>query len=720
MADTIMCAVALIVYYGGVLKTPKWKKENGYELLCIGTVLLIILTGIGAAVYQIVGIPINLVSTSVTILIMDVIMWARVWRQKRLAKNVWPLMEGVFLLVLICVVLVCAIVCFGVTLDLNYGGVDPARYLTYASKILENQTISGEYMTNFVNAMFMLFFSPFLPKISYYRAMVCADIFMHILSICMFYILISKINRSRARWCNVLLTVMYFGGYQLYNLCNGSFFHMVDGILMVMFLIYSALLLEREEIPYLQGIFYLTVGLFGLIGFYPILLILVGPMFLPEVILWCAGNLKHIPKKQIGILAALVLVIISGGALIAGQRVGHSFETVLNNLNAVEGTTYKTPYMDFLFFVPVLICFLGLLYRHKNENRMLARMVLVSAIVSTLWFILFLNGYMVSYYYYRFHYVLWLLAWLMTGQTINMMVKEKKGFELLAYAGFYGVVLLISLTDLDTKLWNADNRFYLDENQRYTNLAPLYKHNMQVMGGIHKNFLSEQEFQIFNYVLEDMEGEGVPMITSNYTDMHSKWYRGITWQRFSEKAYDIRYRTLYQVLKRLEKDDVKYAMILKAEPMYQSYQQQVFGRFEVLFENDMGVIYKRPEAGWNSVVDDTDLISEADQKLLAKIAKMEIEPCVVYDIYSEQIAVYSEIYVGVEVHGWINTTAPEDFIASTYRLNNDKTEYLLVCKESMFYQQNKEYFDKQEIVLETEQSMLVHYVGEGWMPSQQE
>lgn len=720
MSDTIICTAVLILYYIGVLKTPKKRRENGFELLCIGTVLLIALTGIGAAVYTVAGIPVNLVSMSVSILLADVVMWARVWKQKQCTKNEWPLVDGISLMILLGVVLACAVKCFGFTLELNYAGMDPSRYMMYATDILANQRVSGEYMTDFVNAMFMLFFSPFLPKISYYRAMVCADIFIHMLSICMFYILMSKINRGRGKWCNVLLTLMYFGGYQLYNLCYGNFFHWVDGMLMVMFLIYSALLLEREEIPHLQGILYLTVGLFGLIGFYPILLVIVGPMFLPEVILWCAGNLKSMPKKQLMALTGVAVVVIGGGALIAGQRVGHSFANILADLNGVEGVAYKTPYMDFLFFVPVLICFVGLLYRNKKENRMVARMVFVASAVMTVWFALFMKGYMVSYYYYRLYYVPWLLAWLMTGQTIYLMLEEKKGLEIAAYAGFYGVVLMTTLTDLDVRLWSADNRLYLDENQRYTTLAPLYKFNMEAMTETKYSYLQGQGLQLFNYVIENMEDEWVPMVTDAYTSMHSNWYRGITWQGYSAELYDTRYQTLYQVFENLENDGAQCFMILKVEPMHQNYQNEVFSNFEIIWENEYGVIYRRPDAGWTYALDHTDVISESTRELLVEAMNKGIEATVAYDYQGEQIAAYCAIYAGMKIDSYLNTTSAEEFIPLTYQLNNDGVQYLFVLKNSEFYKLNQEYFDRQEILLENDEGMLIHYVGDGWMPHQQE
>jgi len=102
------------------------------------------------------------------------------------------------------------------------------------------------------------------------------------------------------------------------------------------------------------------------------------------------------------------------------------------------------------------------------------------------------------------------------------------------------------------------------------------------------------------------------------------------------------------------------------------------------------------------------------------VSDMGIKPYVVYDIYGGQMAAYSEIYTGVGAHSWINGISAEEFVTYTYRLNNEEVEYLLVWKQSEFYQQNQEYFNRQEIVLETEACMLVHYIGDGWMPSQQE
>lgn len=720
MLDTLLCAAALLLYFIGILKTPKKEEKNGFESLVIGTILLIILTGGFAAIYSFIGIPVNLASTAASVFLMAAVLWIRCIRQRQLAHGKWPVMDAVSLCVVCIPVILISINRFGITLDLTYADVDPARYMLYAMDIVNVEKVHGQFLTSYINAMFIEFFSPFLMQVSYYRAMVLSDIFIHLLSVMMFYLLISQLNRGKARWCNALLTIFYFGGYQLYNLCCGAFFHWVDGILLTMFLIYAALRLEREEISHVQGILYLTVGLFGLMICYPFLLVIVGPIFVPEVIIWCKDNMKKLSRKQSILLGSIVVAVACIGVFLAGKRIDYSFERLLADLGTVEGLAYREPYMDFLFFVPVFICFLGALHRHKKENRMIARMLITASAFTAVWLVLFLNGYLVAYYYYRVYYVIWLLAWLMVGQTIHLMVKEKKAFEIKAYAGFMVVVLCISLFGVNEKLWKLDERFYLNESQRDVSLCPLYTFNAKELSVESKLTLSEAELDLYSYVIENYGYEEAPMVASVYTAMQSDWYRGIIGQAYDETFYDLRYYSLYDILQNLENRGKQYFVLLLSDPMYAEYAEYVFGAFDTEYENPECVIYRRPEAGWTSVIDETDNISEEEKDLLLRVKELGVKPELVWNMEQSVEAIYTKMYLGIEFSDWIQSSDSDEFIAQTYRLNNDGVEYLLVWKESEIYQGNREYFKAQEILLENEVGMLVSHAGSGWMPSEQE
>lgn len=721
MLSTIVCAITLIMYFAGVLMTPKRKKYNGFELLIIGTILLMIAVGIWAVGCNFVGIPVSLNSTAVIIAVIDVLLWVRCIRKKEVAHCEWKLLDAVSLFIVILPVVIVSIRRFGVELNLNYTtSLDPARYLQYAMSVVRSGQVYSEFMTDLVNALFIMFFQPFLPAISYYRAFVLADIYMHVLSVAMFYLLVSKVNRGKAKWCNAILTILYFGGYPLYNLCFGSFFHWVDGVLMTMFLIYAALLLEREEISHAQGILYLLGGLFGLCCFYPFLLVIVGPIFLPEVIIWCKDNLKKLPKKQLIILGVAAVIVLGIAVIMAGARIGHSWQGLMTALTGDEALAYREPYMDFLFFVPVLFSFLGLLHRHKKENRMIGRMVITGSVFTTIWFILFLNGFMVSYYYYRVYFVLWLLAWLMSAQTIEMMVKEKKNFEVAAYSAFYGIALILSVGGINKKIDALDERLFRDESSVNTNLFPLYSYNAEVLRGEFKSIFTEEELQVYNFVMDNLQTESVPAVTSFYSAVEAMWYQGITGQSFDKYAYDTDYNALYRVMQNLENDGKNYFMMLKKDLLYYDFKAEVFDHFEVVYETDGGVVLKRPAEGWTAAIDQQTVFSEEEKTLFANIQDSGIRPWLVYDTEDEKIAKYYEIYAGGEPENWINKCQPEEFISRTYQLNLDEVEYLTVMKDSEMYLANQEYFDAQQVIWETERVLVIHYAGEGWMPSEQE
>lgn len=726
MAGSLLCAIALILYYIGIVKMPRRQKENGFEVCIVGTVLLLSLTGVAALLFTVVRIPVNLVSISAAILLMAVVLWGSCIRKKEFSKCSWPLHDAVSLLLLAAVVVGVAINNFGINLKLNYIGLDAPRYFRMAMELLERQTVSGEFLTDLLNAMFISFVQPFLAPISYYKGMIAADIFMHILSVFMFYLLLSKINRKNGKYWNVVLTIMYFGGYQLYNLNGWGFMHWVDGMLMVMFVIYSTLLLMQESVPAIQGILYLLLGLFGVICFYPILMIVVVPMLLPEAVLWCRRNMRHMQKKTLMVVGGLLLLLAGGTLLVVGQRVNHSWDSLLYSLTATEGPAPRQPYLDFLLFVPVFAMLLGLLHKHKEENRSIVRMLMMASLFTLVWLFFLINGSIVGYYYYRVYYVLWLLAWLMTGQTVSILISEKRQIEVWSYAVFFAVVLFISIGKPDEKLWDLSRALYTENAERETDkpqsveLCPLYTSNVEELLSEHESSVSEAEYGIYAYVYENYQDETVPMVASVYMNIHAEWYRGITGQRFHYKYFDEQYYSLYRILHHLEQQDIRHMLILKGQPLFTDYYEEVFSHFKVVVENEGAVIYERPENNWCSVIKDTDNITAREKNFFKTVSKMEIRAPLVYDMYCMEQAKYYAIYTSGDIDSWIHGTLPEDFIANTYRLNIDETEYLAVLKKSEIYKQNKKYFDAQKIVYENDAGMLIQHAGTGWMPAEQE
>ena len=77
-------------------------------------------------------------------------------------------------------------------------------------------------------------------------------------------------------------------------------------------------------------------------------------------------------------------------------------------------------------------------------------------------------------------------------------------------------------------------------------------------------------------------------------------------------------------------------------------------------------------------------------------------------------------YLGTETLKYVGKFDPDTFIECTYILNNDKVNYLLVYKDSKMYQENKNYFEAQKVIYDTDLAMMITNSGDGWMPSQQQ
>lgn len=60
MIKTILYGLALIFYYIGITKRPQKKEKDLFETLIIGTILLIILTGMGTVVCTFTKIRVDL------------------------------------------------------------------------------------------------------------------------------------------------------------------------------------------------------------------------------------------------------------------------------------------------------------------------------------------------------------------------------------------------------------------------------------------------------------------------------------------------------------------------------------------------------------------------------------------------------------------------------------------------------------------------------------
>lgn len=720
MIQSILDITLVIAYLAGFVINP-WHREkrNGFALCAVGSMLLIFWVGLAAGVYALIGVPLTLVSINAAVALAALLVWLFVLIKKKITKPVWPKVDTIFLIIVVGFVLMCSVMQFGWKLNLTYGDIDPARYMNMAMTTIREQKISSTYLTTLINVWCMLVCEAVVLPIHLYKGMILSDILMHLLSVWMFYVLLARLNHGKGKLLNPILTILYFCGYQLYNLVYGSFFHWVDGILIIMFLIYIVWLLEEKCISNVEGILCSVLGLFGLLTCYPYFLIIVVPLFLPEVIVWCKNNIKTVSPKVIlpALLALLALVAL--GWVFAGQRIGHSFAGVINGL-LTEGLAYREPYMDFVFLLPVLLCYVGVIHRHKKENRMILRMCIMGLMFIGVWFWLMTQERMSMYYYYRMYYVLWLLAWLMVGHCINILMKERQKVMVTAYAIFYIGVAILSVAGVNEKLYHMNENLYLGE-QPSSSLFPLYRMNYLSATTEKKTVLSDLEMELCNQVIDNYGDMQVPIIHSVYSNMQANWYEGITGVNNKNIRWDILNVSFWDMFYAMDYYDISYFAMFKSDVYYDMYKDILFDKLEVAYENKDTILFVRKDEQWVEKIEKTDCLTEIEKYFCYVVRegyRGQKVPLICEQGLSDKVKYYT-IYTGMESYEYWDCFTPETFVPSTYILNNDEVEYIAVLKNSEMYRINKEYFDAQQIVYENDAGMILQHAGTGWMPSEQ-
>lgn len=718
----IISIIVFCLFVIALLINPRKKIINGLHQIVLNQIFLILYIAVVAAFYTLAGINVNLRTILLACLIIPVMVGMRVIKLRKIAQIEWDLYEVGMAFVCVSVVLIIAWRRFGFNLQLTYIDIDAANYFQMAMDLLHTQKVSGEYLSTLIHALFIQMVSGTIQEVSYYKGMIMAHIYMQTLSIGMFYVLLSKLNRERHwKWINAIISVLYFGGYQLYILVYGSFFHWEDGILIIMLIINIIIDMQKEQNINILNILFWILGCFGLVVCYPFFSIMLAWLLIPEVIVWIKTHIPHLNylEKCIGIFSGLVALCT--GIFFALQRIDSSLEVLLYNLNS-DGLAYKEPYQDFIFFLPLFISYVIIMCSTKQtrECKVVFRMNIFAVIYMIFWFGLYINDKISSYYYYRNYYIVWLLSWLMVDHVINFFIQKKQTMMLIGYSALYGIAIITSVLSVNSRLWNMKSEMYLQKNADYV-LCPLYAFNANAVQGEHQQVISDSLFDLYDFCITNFRDEQVNMVSSVYSAMQSAWFLAITDTDVANNVYSLDNHSLRQILLGLDSGQHEYILIPKSDPVVMEYYDLIFMKANVVKENPDGTILKRSTATWSELLYKVEGSSAALEELCIYARENyrlgQVKLVCEADL-TDEITFY-RMFVGEDSTSYIGDVDTESFVPKTYIFNNDEVEYMAVLKASKIYQQNKEYFDLQNILFENDAGMVITHAGSGWMPSEQ-
>ncbi len=709
MAISILFAALFLLCLAGMIFYPKTEKKiNGWKAAVMGTMAVFCYLALAAFFYDKIGIRVGLLSLAVSLAIADIAFLAGMIWKKKVQKVFWRFSDLVCMIGLAVLVLWVSDHLFTGELRLSYMNTDPANHFRKAMRILDTGKLEGIYFASLIDELFIEAASPLLERVFYYKAFILADICMHILEIWMIYMLILTVSEKKpVRILAPIFAAGYFWGYPAYSYMTGGFVHWGIGVMILIFLVYALLLFERQR--ELRGL--LSVLL--VLGAYANsccnkLFVPVNYLAFFVVLFYFLGrerrNVRHL--RYFWAVAAGVAVAAAGAAIFFLNYWGGSVDRMFAYVQ-VDGAMYRSMYADLIFFLPALFYVFYMAFRKKECSCIPGLMSICMILCAIAMYILFYNGKMSGYYYYKIYYNLWLSGWILAVQALDVLTEQKQLVVFFSYAGLMVMIGWITFSSYDRVMW-VHNPHYTGSYGTQI-VFTLYRYNMDTMAEDFEQYrISDKMLDVFNYVLETTEGREVPLLSDD--QRHLYWYNGMVPINISKYRADE--QDLMELLRRMEKRDVREAVVIKSGAFYERYKDY-FSLCTVVYENEEAALLTCPGKSWLDVAHAVESAGEKEElfSYVKKHLKGEKVPLMAdqtsymdFILYEKKTGQKSEDFYIWKIDGG-------DIVKN---LDEKNISYITVLKEDLYYINTQEYYDVQDVVFENEAGKVLKSVGDTW------
>lgn len=707
---SIMFVILFLTLLAGIVLYPKTSgKINLIKALVMGTMAIFCYQALMAFIYNKLGIRVGIKSTTVSMAIADLVLWIGIFRKKKLQKVFFRVWDALCLVILAAFVLMISMHLFTPELRLSYLNTDPANHFNYAMRIVKNGVLDSIYFSAFVDAAFIELFAPMIAEISYYKAFIIADIFMHVLEIWMFYVLAITISsKMSVKILAPLFSVCYFFGYPAYSYMTGGFVYWSNGVMILIFIIYALLLLERYP-AMVKG-----AGILLFLGAYANSCC--NKLFIPvnyfalftALFVIIMKRRKHVINKKIffGALAGVAVVGIAA-AFMFWNSWGGSLKNMIEYVT-VPGGMYASMYADLIFFLPAMFLVFYFVFFKREYSKTISLMAVCMIICTVVMYIFWYNYLMSTYYYYKIYYNLWLFGWLLAVLALHIMEEKKQLVGFFSYGGLIAAIGALTLTNYDYNMWHHNVSY--NGNYATKQLFSLYRYNMDsLLEDYSKYELPAAVLDVYAYAVEHTEGENIPVLTSDQHCMY--WFDGMMVQDSREVRGD--QKTIMEIARTLDAWGTDKIMVIKTDDFYQKYEDYLESCIPI-YENDSAALLTYAGAGFSDTFAMVGGYPEGKLQLY-HYAKEELEGEVVPLIADESS------YFDFITHYNVTGETSEYFYTWEYNplegienLNEHGVKYIIMLKGDKYYQDNAQYFDSQEIVFETEEGKIIKCNGNKW------
>lgn len=529
MGITIFFILSFLILLSGmvlVYKVPERVSVFRSIVICYITELCLGAVVVGG--YSLIGIPIGLINLGTAYFIMGMVLWGIIVCRKKVQKVKIISWDVYTALVIVLWFSFIFMKVFSLSINNVYTNVDPALHFQLALKVMDTGKTLAMYFAEVYNAIIMELMSPFMIRLSLYKAFILADSFANLLNVFMFYCLIATFVKSKfAKGIVPFLSCLYFLGWPFFSYAIGGFVYFGWGVTLFGYVVYLLIKLyeceDRRNRIILMGL--VLIGCFSLLVCYLLFEVILAGIVLLSLLFTARKNGLLVSKRKIlSIGIVLLLAAIGIFSFCYWGYFGGDLTYVLSALQT-DGGIAKELYQDFVFLIPGVIYMGWKCIRNKEVNVILVSAGVIMVFIC-LTFIMCLCGLMSAYYYYKPYYLLWLFAWVINVAFIEYLL-EKDKVMLFSCGGTLLLAIFITLSGIDSRL--AEKAIVIDEvsNRWYPSPFPIWD-RMEI-------FIGKKQYWVDNDALVDVskfvneeitETEEVPIIAELY--WADRWYYDYT------------------------------------------------------------------------------------------------------------------------------------------------------------------------------------------------
>lgn len=704
MINTISYLILFLLGVIGIIVFPKTDgKLNIFKMVPISILTIFCCQIIIAGILNVANVKVGIENITIFMLVMDAVLWGRIIHKKRLQAIFFRVGDGICGVILVVFILGISYHLFGSDFRLSYANSDPANHFAFAMQIVNTGKLPLIYFSAFIDAMFIEVFSPFLAVSEYYKAFIVADIFMHVIEILMFYVLVLTLSDTKVnRILSPLFAIAYFWGYPAYSYMTGGFVYWSNGVVILMYIIYCTVLLEKRKngrkwiavLLVLGSIANLTCNkLFIVINTIAIVITMVFLLY--------NERKKYVLKKSRLLIAGFFVMGMISMIVLFLLRIG-SIERIFSSLLS-HGGIYQAMYAELIYFFPILILGVYYMFGKKCYGRSVGIMSICMIAFTVLFYILWYNYMMSTYYYYKIYYNLWLLGWLIAVIVVDCLVKDGHIVVIFSYLSMIGVMSWISLTNYDYRLARHDESY--NGSYATSQIFSLYQFNMEsILTDYAQYEITPQMLKVFSYSIENLSDKEVPIVCKNSSITY--WYDGMRGK--SSKGYYGTDEEWIDIAKKMDDNDVNRVLVLKNDAVYQEHQEY-FEECVVIYENSEAAIYSQKGNAWTDV-SDMGIEMYGEKQMLYKyivdhLQDQEVPLLATQDSYMDFLDYYyNTSKLSTNYYTW---EYDKEELKNNLIVND--INYVLLLKDDDYYKENEGYYRSQKVLYENEAGMIIRF-----------